>query len=198
MIKNAKCQPHHGYNYIFQLEDDRSVMDMPADRSAAKAGFTTDNAYYMGNTELNALDISSAEVCVGKQSNCQMTCYPISTEYWGGDGTDYAHITDLATPLKKMVGCFAGLCPCYSSEMCNAYSGHWFYQCTKDKSQCGIQWYATHAGMKIGGHPANGGPVAWHSWGSGVTLWYDGARELDNWARDGSGVDTMWLRVSEM
>ena len=47
-----------------------------------------------------------------------------------------------------------------------------FYNCAGPKSSCSIHdpWYNNEDGhpyLKIGGHPDNGSPVAWHTWGSG-------------------------------
>ena len=122
--------------------------------------------------------------------------YNLHGQYFSWPGSDYPYssrVNGLDTDLKKQIGCFTGQC-----APMTATSGHWFYNCGSAKASCSIHppWYNGHSDMQIGWHPDNGSPVAWHTWGSGYSMFYGGAIELANWDRS-SGPNVMWIRTPD-
>ena len=51
---------------VFDYYDDDSTDDIPNTKEAIASGFTTNNAWYIGNAALNALTFMEAEFCMAK------------------------------------------------------------------------------------------------------------------------------------
>lgn len=166
----SACAHEDGWEYVTDYGDDRSKDDLPDDATAIRAGFSNGNAYYIGDAELEKLDLEEVQVCgFVSGENCKKSCYTLSTnlENWYVHGSPNnipsACASVLSTPLKKMISILSGAC---------ADQPHfWMYQLpsmtysTFEGTNCGWQcrgyrgWY-THAGNSGG----------WHAQGWGISL----------------------------
>ena len=185
MLPDAACLPKDDFSkgwMILQFEDDRSKADAPSDPATIAKGVTNENYYFIGVDELKSREVISAQVCLGSTSGCTKSCYPLEDKYYartaGGalNALDslYTQIQGLNTKLKKMAGCFAGLC-----QRRQGGTNHWFYDC--GAQPCGIAasttspwYYDGRSTVQIGphaDHPALWGSTAnsWHIWGGGVS-----------------------------
>jgi len=67
---------------VFSLVDDNDVKDLPSTAAGIAAGFYNPNAFYIGNAELEAIDIKSAKMCLERSkargdSECTTNCVDI-------------------------------------------------------------------------------------------------------------------------
>jgi hypothetical protein len=67
---------------VFSLVDDNEVKDLPDTAAEIAAGFYNPNAYYIGNAELETIDIKSAKMCLERSkargdSECITNCVDI-------------------------------------------------------------------------------------------------------------------------
>ena len=67
---------------VFSLVDDNDVKDLPDTAAEIAAGFYNPNAYYIGNAELETIDIKSAKMCLERSkargdSECITNCVDI-------------------------------------------------------------------------------------------------------------------------
>jgi len=78
MIGSCDVSAESGWTYVFQLADDRTKLDMPADKASA---YSNDNAAFIGNVALDTLDLktSTVEMCAGYtgQDQCTVACTPL-------------------------------------------------------------------------------------------------------------------------
>ena len=116
---------------IFQFEDDRAVQDMPTSRTSwVDDGLSLANVYYMGNTALNQLTLSTFQICMMSTSDCSKTCYTLDGTYWPWPGENIPYgvgatnLQSLDTDVKKQVACFTGQCTCTSNSQCTSYQNH--------------------------------------------------------------------------
>ena len=209
--------PHNGnYRYLYELEDDRSVDDVPNTPEEIASGFSTSNAYYIGNTALNALNFLRVEICAGVKSGdgtCNMDCHELRVVDIGGQITDASWTatkipsdTSIPSNFKKMIACFTGQCAgdSYGGNSGDASSNKWFWHCNGDDVCSTKLWGMTPAGTawgnnaktasSIGGHTDHGGKVAWHVWGSGVTMRLTADCEMGAWSSCASGPSVFQIR----
>ena len=119
-LTSPTCSIESGYKMLFQFEDDRSKQDAPTSRDAVAAGVRTDNFFYVGNSWVNELSFSTAEICTMSTSDCAKTCYTLDGGNFDWPGSSYPYgargiVNSLNSDLKKQIGCFAGLCGCGNS-----------------------------------------------------------------------------------
>ena len=57
-----------GWTYLFELEDDPTIDDMPASPSSIGVGYANANSYFLGNSALNAVTSTSFQVCAGDRN----------------------------------------------------------------------------------------------------------------------------------
>jgi len=82
IIGSCDVTAESGWTYVFQLADDRTKLDMPADKASA---YSNDNAAFIGNVALDTLDLrtSTVEMCAGYtdidtvQGQCTVACTPL-------------------------------------------------------------------------------------------------------------------------
>ena len=205
------CPRAPGYSYLFELEDDRSVDDVPDDISAIASGFYTHNAYYIGNDKLNELQFLTVEICAGTKSaagDCSVECHQIRPAEVGRQLTGtWASGTvpskdAIPNDFKRMIACFTGQCPgdSYNGNSGDTSSNMWFWKCDGDSS-CNTNSWGSVAGTpwgsddgKIGGHTDSLGKVAWHTWGGGVTMRYRPDCEIGAWSSCPGGPNVFQIR----
>ena len=78
-----------GGTVVFSLVDDNSVKDLPSSAAEIAAGFQNPNAFYIGNAELEAINIKSAKMCLERSkargdSECNTNCLDIVDSHWSG------------------------------------------------------------------------------------------------------------------
>lgn len=166
----AKCAHEDEWEYVTDFGDDRSKNDIPDDAASIKAGFSNQNAYYIGDAALEELELEEVQVCgLISSDNCRKACYTLSDnlDSWYVHGSPNtipsSCAAGLSTPLKKMISILSGAC---SNE-----NHFWMYQLPSmtyskfEGTNCGWQcrgyrgWY-THSG-------SHGG---WHAQGWGISL----------------------------
>jgi len=176
--KSLTCEQDGDWQYLFEIEDDDSLQDMPWDQPSIATGFSNPNAYYYGNTFLESLALDTVELCFGHKANdrCEMNCRPLNDGKIGPYITLGGGPSDLSTDFKRMVGCFTGQCAS------NAYGEGFFWYCSSaDTMLCGSRiwqftstydagsWSIMHQpegySNGVGGHN-----TLVHFWGSGFSL----------------------------
>ena len=214
----TSCTNADGFEYIFVLEDDVDANDLPDDRGAIAAGFSNANAYYIGNTYLNALDLSGSvvELCFGVKSGCQISCELLTADMAGLQITDNKVVWPGATPADNLKKVIAGLtgqsaapqegsswlvcgdpstfsqCPAWVSVQ-GTWGGTW--------SNCGGP--ASSYTRGISAHTnTNSMDAAWHMWGCGITLWNSNSvapvnKELSMWTKSQAGPNVMQIRYKK-
>jgi len=178
------CPHEAGWNYLYELEDDPTVDDAPDAASTIATGFSTTNAYYVGNAVLDQIpDSAIVEVCAGtggRGSTCSLDCHELNKGVIGNYITNGGGPSGLTSNFKRMVACFTGQCAY------NGYTSGFFWYCpAASASICGSsvwQWsiqYATGSwavggspaySNGVGGHVMNSYHGVVHVWGSGYTL----------------------------
>ena len=69
-----------GGRVVFSLVDDNSVKDLPSSAAEIAAGFQNPNAFYIGNAELEAINIKSAKMCLERSKAPEGTLHPSATQ----------------------------------------------------------------------------------------------------------------------
>jgi len=119
------CPQEAGWAYVYELEDDNGVNDFPSTNDGVAAGFSTTNAYYIGNAALDSLIANTGAVasfCSGNSAasdgNCDLDCVEFDSSYvtessittlGGGSGIPDSW-KSLSTSFKKMLACMTGQC----------------------------------------------------------------------------------------
>jgi len=149
-----------GWTYVFQLVDDRSKQDMPAvsERSSA---FSNDNAGFIGNGALDALDLSKAtvEMCAGHtdhtQGQCTIECTPL------------VDADCMAGNVNECIKCLVGQhCPGIFWDA--QTSGFGAGSRNLAREDMAIKW-------AVPSHASYGDTIreygsGWHTWGYGLTM----------------------------
>jgi len=183
-----RCEHDADWHYVLDYSDRLETNDLPDDPNDIGPGFQNANAYYIGNTALQDLDIQSAEACfVASSQSCDVACVPI-TDSNAGNTTDSNWLSVLSmfdTPVKKIIAAFSGQFPYPAS-----YSGAIFFEYSANPNCDSNGDYTTPAGcawgsipqfgnncgsQSIGGHTGSG---QWGSWGANWHLWGAGATML--------------------
>jgi hypothetical protein len=201
------CPESAGWNTIMHIEDDPTQMDMPKTAGLIGAGFDNANAQYIGNSALNALSFSQAEICFGKKSQCSsINCMPITAQNVGAGITQghYTAINGLNSDFKKLLGCFTGQCPPDNGD---SYSNGFFFECHDASCRCsdfgfnsafsGQPWSVPGSGAYTCGVGPHASSYPVHFWGSGYTMCTgQGNYEVGGWSNCNHGtIDSMYIRV---
>jgi len=207
------CEHNTAWEYVMEVEDDVTTDDIPDSPIAIANGYRNEHAYYVGNTELNDMNIVEAEVCFGKRTTgsgkfCNMMCMPLKQENVGSGLTNnnFPHVQSLESGLKKMIACFSGQCGPVAGQ--DAYSLGSFYTGKTEAERCsnrgfnngysGAPWgipgesaYTCIVGPHNSHHPV-------HFWASGHTMCNNpnSNYEIGGWSNCNHGsVNTMQIRV---
>lgn len=114
----GKCPRRSGWTYLLDYTDERGVDDIPDTVQNVATGFTTKNAFYIGNGELEKLDMNKVKdltVCFASSSaidsfgNCNEACEKLTTSSYSDGGTG-CEFPDVTNKVKKVVAGLSGQC----------------------------------------------------------------------------------------
>lgn len=161
------CDVEGGWTRVFQLYDDNNVDDLPDGVTAMAAGFSRDNAFFIGNTALNALAFDDARWCMS--DGVSTACFPITDADWGYRLSD---VDGLVGGQRRVIAALSG-------------------QINDGRTEDGANgdFYATKTGQPVpmcptytGTFDSNGqirqwqhSDADWHTWGYGLSLYKNGA-----------------------
>lgn len=186
-----KCPHEDGWDYILDYGDDRSKDDIPDDGASIAAGFSNENAYYIGNEELAKLDLAEVQLCaLASGSNCNANCFSLSDgntgnpSSWFLEGNVPDNCFPGASPLMRNIAVYTGQCvgPHFifmdtAIEKFSMFEGEF-----SDRGwQCGnyhrfYTWDAINSG--------------WHAEGWGLTL------SIKHSPRQGAGYEFGWYSTT--
>ena len=182
-----------------ELEDDTSADDMPDDPQVLANGYNNDNAYFIGNAALNALNLDgkTVQICAGVKSSCAVDCHEINAKQVGSQISRISWPTPApADDFKKLIAAIAGQSRtahsadyfwCGTSTDANgctlagSWNGPWgssWAYCQSGASNY-IRGMSKHAGGLDAG--VSGAGAAWHIWGCGVSMYYGINKEIGMW-----------------
>jgi len=178
------CTHHPMWDYLMEVEDDKSKDDMPA-LSEIADGYSNANAYYKGNAFLESANLGLVELCAGVKNSggdsCQIDCVRLKETHLGAGIKSGAYAPKgITSQYKKMIACFTGQCPG------NAYSSGFFWVCPKG-DDCDTRPYGwasfastSPSSWNVPGERTDyisgwgphscSGAICMHNWGSGLTL----------------------------
>ena len=145
---------------VFSLVDDNDVKDLPSTAAGIAAGFYNPNAFYIGNAELEAIDIKSAKMCLERSkargdSECTTNCVDIVDSLFSCSPGSIS-----SSGTKNMIMAMTGqLEP-------NTCAGYVFYNqgpgCDSSSTHC----WSCHRTAKLGQTSS----YNWHAHGWGMNL----------------------------
>jgi hypothetical protein len=169
---------------VLMYFDDDDTDDIPNTAADIIPGFQTDNAAYIGNEAVAALEITGVRFCVEDLSDsvCSVLCYDALESDWTYTGPIDSTLT---TPFQKMVGALSGQIDDGNTE--NGANGNFV------DTQLGIDarapcistsgsaspmycWYCLSWGTGANGGQMrqwSGDLAQWHIWGHGIALFRD-------------------------
>lgn len=141
----TRCSDHKlridaesGWHHVFELEDDRSVNDMPDSYAELSKPYKNKNAFFIGHSGLKDLpEIANAELCHGPSAGNlkgKLACIPIKeanvgvgivNNKWAGSRNIGELCKDQSKAqmrIKQMLACLAGTC------LGNAYAEGFFWE----------------------------------------------------------------------
>ena len=151
---------------VFSLVDDNSVKDLPSSAAEIAAGFQNPNAFYIGNAELEAINIKSAKMCLERSkargdSECNTNCLDIVDSLWSCTPFSIS-----SSGTKNMIMAMTGqLEPNTCSNFYNGQSG-----CA---SSSGDYCWSCHRNGLIG----QASNYNWHAHGYGMNLHRSGGTD---------------------
>ena len=127
------CAWKEGWTTVMEYYDDDTTDDIPNTKTEIAAGFTTDNAWYIGNDALNALPIAEAEICMAKARDSGLTdcdewnptsavssvpstvgegtisCFVVGDSDFGySPSSTYDTLSELMGGTRQIIGVFSG------------------------------------------------------------------------------------------
>jgi len=161
---------------VFYLHDDHSLDDMPDTPALIAAGFSNDNAMYVGNFQVARMSITGLKICLAEKATGIELCYDVKD-------TDFTYTgmvpTEFTNPFQKVIFALSGQVPVGSSGSGNfietKLSGPDGNPCpgmTQSSSpmycwNC-LSWSDDGHGSQI---TQTRGYGAWHLWGYGWDLY---------------------------
>ena len=143
---------------VFSLVDDNDVKDLPSTAAGIAAGFYNPNAFYIGNAELEAIDIKSAKMCLERSkargdSECTTNCVDIVDSLFSCSPGSIS-----SSGTKNMIMAMTGqLEPNTCGEFYNQGPG-----CDSSSTHC----WSCHRTAKLGQTSS----YNWHAHGWGMNL----------------------------
>ena len=143
---------------VFSLVDDNDVKDLPSTAAGIAAGFYNPNAFYIGNAELEAIDIKSAKMCLERSkargdSECTTNCVDIVDSLFSCSPGSIS-----SSGTKNMIMAMTGqLEPDTCGEFYNQGPG-----CDSSSTHC----WSCHRTAKLGQTSS----YNWHAHGYGMNL----------------------------
>jgi len=110
---NVRCKHDTEWAYVLDYSDDRSKDDIPNNVGALASGFANSNAFYIGNSAVDDLDIETAQMCVlssskrMKNGNCQWSCKTLDDGNFN-DGVNCNGCKKLSSGVKKAIAAVSG------------------------------------------------------------------------------------------
>ena len=177
-----------GGTVVFSLVDDNSVKDLPSSAAEIAAGFQNPNAFYIGNAELEAINIKSAKMCLERSkargdSECNTNCLDIVDSHWSGCDAHAIFSSGTKNVIMAMTGQLEpNTCGDFyiGQSGCASSSGDYCWSCHR------------------GGYLGQTSNYNWHAHGYGINLHRSGGTdELFNYPGRECGVvyengETYW------
>lgn len=182
-----KCPHEDGWDYILDYGDDRTKDDIPDDGATIAAGFSNENAYYIGNEELAKLDLAEVQLCaLVSGSNCNSNCFSLSDGDTGNPNSwnNVNKIPDNCfpelTPLMRSIAVFTGQCT----------DTHFVWMDMPNDKFSTFEGDFSDQGWMCGGYHRfytwTGANAGWHAEGWGLTL------SIKHSPRHGAGYEFGW------
>ena len=158
-----------GGRVVFSLVDDNSVKDLPSSAAEIAAGFQNSNAFYIGNAELEAINIKSAKMCLERSkargdSECNTNCLDIVDSHWSSCDAHAIFSSGTKNVIMAMTGQLAmGSCSNFYDGQtgCDSTTGDYCWSCGRNG--------------KVG--QAINIQNNWHAHNYGMNLWRDGGTD---------------------
>ena len=153
---------------VFSLVDDNDVKDLPDTAAEIAAGFYNPNAYYIGNAELETIDIKSAKMCLERSkargdSECITNCVDIVDSLFSCSPGSVS-----SSGTKNMIIALTGQ---LEPNTCSVF----YDQGTGCDSSSGTYCWSCHRTVKIG--QASSVNNNWHAHGYGMNLHRSGGSD---------------------
>ena len=147
---------------VFSLVDDNSVKDLPSSAAEIAAGFQNPNAFYIGNAELEAINIKSAKMCLERSkargdSECNTNCLDIVDSHWSSCDAHAIFSSGTKNVIMAMTGQLAmGSCSSFYDGQtgCDSTTGDYCWSCGRNgkvgqASSIQNNWHAHNYGMNL-------------------------------------------------
>ena len=147
---------------MFSLVDDNSVKDLPSSAAEIAAGFQNPNAFYIGNAELEAINIKSAKMCLERSkargdSECNTNCLDIVDSHWSSCDAHAIFSSGTKNVMMAMTGQLAmGSCSSFYDGQtgCDSTTGDYCWSCGRNgkvgqASSIQNNWHAHNYGMNL-------------------------------------------------
>lgn len=165
------CDHEDGWDYVLDYGDDRSKDDIPDNAADIGAGFSNQNAYYIGNEELEKLELEEVQICAlvsGK--DCNANCFTLTDDNGAANSWVNSNnipgncFPELTSPLKRVIGVFTGQCT----------DQHYIFLHVPNDSFAKFSGDISHIAWQCRGYRRfytwSGSWRGWHAEGWGLTL----------------------------